>query len=284
MASNALLSLALRPTAETDRERLARGIATMMAEDPAISAETDPISGEVVISGIGELHLEIIIDRLKREFEVSASVGRPQVVYKEALTRAADGEGRYARHNLYARVKVHVYPGEPGSGYIFESEIAGGAIPERFIEPIDEGIQQALAIGVLAGYPVADVRVVLYDGSYHDTESSDVAFRIAGSLALDDAARKAGAVLLEPVMHVEVVTPPENIADVMGNLSSRRGQIQSREDRDGMHRLDARVPLAEMFGYATELRARSAGAPRSRCSSPAINRRPRLITTAWKTR
>ena len=259
MSTKALLSIALRPKTETDRERLARGVAALITEDPAMSAETDPASGEVVISSIGELHLEIIIDRLKREFEVSANVGRPQVAYKEALTRAADGEGRYARHSLYAHVRVHVYPGEPGSGYIFESQIVGGAIPERFIKPIDEGIQQALAIGVIAGYPVADVRVVVYGGSYHDTESSDVAFRIAGSLAVDDAARKAGAVLLEPVMQVEVVAPPENIADVMGNLSSRRGQIRSREDRDGMHRLDARVPLAEMFGYATELRARTRG-------------------------
>jgi elongation factor G len=208
---------------------------------------------------MGELHLEIIIDRLKREFLVEASVGRPQVAYKERLTRAADGEGRYARHSLYAHTKVHLYPGEPGSGYVFENRIVGGAIPGQFIKSIDEGIQQALAIGVLAGYPVDDARVVLYDGSYHDTESSEMAFRIAGSLALDDAAGKAGAVLLEPVMQVEVVAPPEHLADVMEHLSSRRGQIQSREDRGSMHRIDARVPLAEMFGYATALRSRTRG-------------------------
>jgi len=259
MASHALLSLALRPTTETDRERLARGVATLLAEDPAMSTETDPISGEVVIAGIGEMHLEIIIDRLKREFEVSATVGRPQVAYKETLTLAADGEGRYARHNLYAHVKVHLYPGESGSGYVFQNEIIGGTIPQAFIKPIDEGIQQALAIGVLAGYPVADVRVVLYGGSYHDTESSEVAFRIAGSLAVDDAARKAAPVLLEPVMRVEVIAPPETTTDVMGNLSSRRAQIQSCENRGGMHWIDARVPLAEMFGYATDLRARTHG-------------------------
>jgi elongation factor G len=263
---HALLSIAVSPKTEVDRERLARGVAALTAEDPAMSAETDSATGEVVIAGMGELHLEIIIDRLKREFFVEASVGRPQVAYKERLTRAADGEGRYARHSMYAHTKVHLYPGEPGSGYVFENRIVGGAIPGQFIKSIDEGIQQALAIGVLAGYPVDDARVVLYDGSYHDTESSEMAFRIASSLALDDAARKAGAVLLEPVMQVEVVAPPEHLADVMEHLSSRRGQIQSREDRGSMHRIDARVPLAEMFGYA------------------AINPRIRLRTPALKTR
>jgi elongation factor G len=259
MAANPLLSIVLRPETETDREPLARGVAALLAEDPAMSAETDPATGEVVIAGMGELHLEIIIDRLKSEFQVSASVGRPQVAYKETVTRAADGEGRYARHSLYAHAKVHLYPGEPGSGYVFENKIVGGAIPEQFIKPIDVGIRTALAGGVIAGYPVDDVRVVLYDGSYHDSDSSEMTFKIAGAMAFHDAARKAGAVLLEPVMQVEVVVPPEHLAVVVGDLSSRLGRIQSREDRGNIYRIDALVPLAEMFGYATDLRSRTRG-------------------------
>jgi elongation factor G len=263
MIGNALLSLAIRPKTEADQERLARGIRTLMAEDPKMSAITDPATGEVVIAGMGELHLEIIVDRLKREFNVEASVGRPLVVYKETLTRQADGEGRLARQTggrgQYAHVKLHLYPGEPGSGYVFANEIIGGAIPQEFIKPIDEGIKEALARGVLAGHPVDDLRIVLYDGSYHDVDSSEMSFRIAGNMALHDAARKAAPVLLEPIMRVEVVAPTENVGNVMGNLSSRRGRIQSQEDRDGLRRITARVPLSEMFGYATDLRSRTRG-------------------------
>jgi elongation factor G len=259
MIARPLLSIALTPRTGADREKLARGVTALIAEDPAMTAETDPVTGEVVIAGIGELHLEIIVDRLKREFEVEATVSRPQVAYKETLTRAADGEGRYARHRLYAHTKVHLYPGEPGSGYVFENRIVGGAIPEQFIKPVDVGIRTALAAGVIAGYPVDDVRVELYGGSYHDADSSEMTFKIAGAMAFHDAARKAAPVLLEPVMRVEVVAPPENIADIMGNLSHRRGQIQSREDRGGMRLIDARVPLAELFGYATDLRSRTRG-------------------------
>ncbi|MGH9374367.1 MAG: hypothetical protein ACRD15_22855 [Vicinamibacterales bacterium] len=215
------------------------------------------------MAGIGELHLEIMIDRLKREFNVEATVGRPQVAYKETLTRSADGEGRYVRQGggrgQYAHAKVHLYPGEPGSGYVFENEIVGGAIPQEFIKPIDEGVQEALTRGVRAGYPVDDVRIVLYDGSYHDVDSSEMAFTIAGSMAFNDAAKKAEPVLLEPVMSVEVVVPKEHTGDVMGNLSSRRGHIQSREECDGMQRINARVPLSELFGYATDLRSRTRG-------------------------
>ena len=263
MTGNALLSLAIRPKTEADRERLARGITTLMADDPTMSAKTDPATGEVVVAGIGELHLEIIVDRLKREFNVEATVGRPQVAYKETLTRTAEGEGRYVRRSVgrgqYAHAKVHLYPGEPGSGYVFENEIIGGAIPSEFIRAIDEGIKEALTGGVLAGYPVDDVRIVLYDGSYHDVDSSETSFKIAGTMAFHDAAKKAKPVLLEPVMHVEVVAPTECLGDVMGNLSSRRGQIQSREDCDSMQRIDARVPLSEMLGYAADLRFRTSG-------------------------
>ena len=263
MIRHTLLSLAIRPKTEADRERLARGVTTLMADDPTMSVDTDPATGEVVIAGMGELHLEIIVDRLKREFHVEASVSRPQVAYKETLTRPADGEGRYVRHGdgrgQYAHAKVHLYPGEPGSGYVFENRITGSAIPKVFIKPIDEGIREALTGGVLAGYPVDDVRVVLYDGSYHDIESSELTFRIAGIMAFHDAARKAEPVLLEPVMRVEVVAPTECMGDVMGNLSSRRGQIQSKEERDGTERIDARVPLSQMFGYASDLRVRTRG-------------------------
>ena len=263
MTGNALLSLAIRPKSQADQERLARGVATLLAEDPTMSVNTDAATGEVVIAGMGELQLEIIVDRLKREFNVEAVVSRPQVAYKETLTRPADGEGRLARQSAgrgqYAHAKVHLYPGEPGSGYVFENAIIGGAIPPEFIRPIDEGITEALAGGVLAGYPVDDVRIVLYDGSYHDVDSSESTFKIAGSMAFHDAAKKAKPVLLEPVMRVEVVAPTECMGDVIANLSSRRGQIQSQEDCDGMQRVEARVPLSQMFGYASDLRSRTRG-------------------------
>jgi elongation factor G len=228
-----------------------------------MSANTDPATRDVVIGGIGELHLEMIIDRLKREFNVEASLGRPLIAYKERLTRQADGEGRLARQTggrgEYAHVKVQLYPGEPGSGYVFANEVVGDAIPQEFIQPIDEGIKEALARGVLAGYPVDDVRVVLYDGSYHHTDSSELAFKIAGWMAFNDGARKAKLVLIEPVMRVDVMAPAECMGDVIGNLSSRRGRIQSQDDCEGMRRVDARVPLSQMFGYATDLRSRTRG-------------------------
>jgi elongation factor G len=239
------------------------GLQKLMAEDPTFRVKTDQATGEVVIAGMGELHLEIIVDRLKREFNVEASVGRPQVAYKETLTRPADGEMKYAKQTggrgQYGHVKIHLFPGQPGSGYKFENEIIGGSIPKEYIKPVDEGIKEALTRGVLAGYPVDDVRIVLYDGSYHDVDSSEMAFKIAGSMAFQDAAKKAKPVLLEPVMRVEVVVPKEHMGDVMGNLSSRRGQIQSQEDRGGTQIINARVPLSEMFGYATDLRSRTQG-------------------------
>jgi elongation factor G len=261
MTGNALLSIAIRPKTKADQERLSRGVRALMAEDPTMSANTDPATGEVVIAGMGELHLEIIVDRLKREFNVEASVGRPMVAYKETVTRQADGEGRLARQTggrgQYAHVKVHLYPGEPGSGYVFANEMIGGAIPEEFIKPIDDGIKQALA--VLAGYPVDDVRLVLYDGSYHESDSSELTFKIAGSMAFNDAAKKATPILIEPVMRVEVMAPTEYIGDVIGNLLSRRGQIQSQDDCTGSRRVDARVPLSQMFGYAADLRSCTRG-------------------------
>jgi elongation factor G len=258
-----VISLAIEPKTKADQEKLGTGLQKLMAEDPTFRVNTDIQTGQTIIRGMGELHLEIIVDRLKREFNVEASVGKPQVAYKETLTRAADGEMKYAKQTggrgQYGHAKIHVYPGEPGSGYIFENEIVGGAIPKEFIKPIDEGIKEALTRGVLAGYPIDDVRVELYDGSYHDVDSSEMAFKIAGSMAFQDAAKKAKPVLLEPIMRVEVVVPKEHMGDVMGNLSSRRGQIQSQEDRGGTQIISARVPLSEMFGYATDLRSRTQG-------------------------
>ena len=258
-----VISLAIEPKTKSDQEKLGVGLQKLMGEDPTFHVQTDQQTGQVIIAGMGELHLEIIVDRLKREFNVEASVGKPQVAYKETLTRPADGEMKYAKQTggrgQYGHVKIHLYPGEPGTGYIFENETTGGSIPKEFIKPIDEGIKEALTRGVLAGYPIDDVRIELYDGSYHDVDSSEMAFKIAGSMAFQDAAKKAKPVLLEPIMRVEVVVPKEHMGDVMGNLSSRRGQIQSQEDRGGTQIINARVPLSEMFGYATDLRSRTQG-------------------------
>ena len=258
-----VISLSIEPKTKADQEKLGQGLGKLMAEDPTFRVKTDQATGEVVISGMGELHLDIIVDRLRREFNVEASVGRPQVAYKETLTRAADGEMKYAKQTggrgQYGHAKIHLYPGEPGSGFVFENEISGGSIPKEYIKPIEEGIREALTRGVLAGYPIDDVRIELYDGSYHDVDSSEMAFKIAGSMAFQDAAKKAKPVLLEPMMRVEVVVPKEHMGDVMGNLSSRRGHIQSQEDRGGTQIINARVPLSEMFGYATDLRSRTQG-------------------------
>jgi len=258
-----VISLAIEPKTKSDQEKLGVGLQKLMAEDPTFRVNTDQQTGQVIIRGMGELHLEIIVDRLKREFGVEATVGKPQVAYKETLTRPSEGEMKYAKQTggrgQYGHVKIRLFPGEPGSGYVFENEITGGSIPKEFIKPVDEGIKEALTRGVLAGYPIDDVRIELYDGSYHDVDSSEMAFKIAGSMAFQDAAKKARPVLLEPVMRVEVVVPKEYMGDVMGNLSSRRGQIQSQEDRGGTQIIQSRVPLSEMFGYATDLRSRTQG-------------------------
>jgi elongation factor G len=258
-----VISLAIEPKTKADQEKLGAGMQKLMQEDPTFRVNTDEQTGQVVIRGMGELHLEIIVDRLFREFGVQASVGKPQVAYKETLTRPADGEMKYAKQTggrgQYGHVKIHVYPGETGTGYVFENEIVGGAIPKEFIRPVEDGIREALTRGVLAGYPIDDVRIELYDGSYHEVDSSEMAFKIAGSMAFQDAAKKAKPVLLEPVMRVEVVVPKDYIGDVMGDLSSRRGRIQSQEERGGTQIVNARVPLSEMFGYATDLRSRTQG-------------------------
>ena len=258
-----VISLAIEPKTKSDQEKLGVGLAKLMSEDPTFRVQTDEQTGQVVIAGMGELHLEIIVDRLKREFSVEASVGKPQVAYKETLTRPADGEMKYAKQTggrgQYGHVKIHLHPGEPGTGYIFENRVTQGSIPKEFIKPVDEGIKEALTRGVIAGYPIDDVRIELYDGSFHDVDSSEMAFKIAGSMAFQDAAKKAKPVLLEPVMKVEVVVPKDNMGDVMGDLAGRRGRIRSQEDRGGTQIINARVPLSEMFGYATDLRSRTQG-------------------------
>jgi elongation factor G len=255
------LFLAITPKTEADQDRLGHGLGKLMAEDPTLAVKTGS-TGEVVVGAVGELHLEIIVDRLRREFNVEAFVGRPHVAYKETLTRPADGEMKYwkraADRDHYGHVKIHVYPGEPGSGYVFVNEIVG-VIPKEYITPIEEGIKESLTRGVVAGYPVEDVRIALYDGSYHDSDSSEMAFTIAASMAFQDAARKARPVLLEPLMRLEVIVPTEYMGDVIGNLSSRRGLIQSHEDRGAVQVIGARVPLSELFGYSCDLRERTRG-------------------------
>ena len=258
-----VISLAIEPKTKADQEKLGMGLAKLMAEDPTFRVRTDTETGQTVIAGMGELHLEIIVDRLKREFSVEASVGKPQVAYKETITRGAEGEGRYVKQTggrgQYGHARIRLIPRKPGEGYEFDNKIVGGVIPREFIKPIDQGIQEAMTTGVLAGYPMDDVKVELYDGSYHDVDSNEMAFKIAGSMAFKDAAGRAQPVLLEPMMRVEVVVPEEYMGDVIGDLTSRRGHIQSMEARGGSQVINSRVPLSEMFGYATELRSRTQG-------------------------
>jgi len=258
-----VISLAIEPKTKSDQEKLGLGLSKLMAEDPTFRVKTDTDTGQVVIAGMGELHLEIIVDRLKREFGVEATVGKPQVAYKETITKAAEGEGRYIKQTggrgQYGHAKIRLIPRKPGEGYEFANEIVGGVIPKEFIKPIDQGIQEALTTGVLAGYPIDDVKIELYDGSYHDVDSNEMAFNIAGSMAFKDAAAKAHPVLLEPVMRVEVTVPEDYMGDVIGDITSRRGHIQSMEARGGTQIINSRVPLSEMFGYATDLRSRTQG-------------------------
>jgi len=258
-----VISLAIEPKTKADQEKLGMGLAKLMAEDPTFRMRTDHETGQTVIAGMGELHLEIIVDRLKREFNVEASVGKPQVAYKETITRGAEGEGRYVKQTggrgQYGHAKIRLIPRKPGEGYEFDNQIVGGVIPREFIKPIDQGIQEAMTTGVLAGYPMDDVKIELYDGSYHDVDSNEMAFKIAGSMAFKDAAGRAHPVLLEPVMRVEVVVPEEYMGDVIGDITSRRGHIQSMEARGGSQVINSRVPLSEMFGYATDLRSRTQG-------------------------
>ena len=258
-----VISLAIEPKTKADQEKLGQGLTKLTVEDPTFQVKTDDQTGQVVISGMGELHLEILVDRLQREFGVAAAVGRPQVAYKETLTHQAESEGRYVKQSggrgQFGHVKIRVVPAKPGHGFEFVNEIRGGAIPREYIKSVEDGIRDAMTTGVLAGYPIEDVIVSLYDGSYHDVDSSEMAFKVAGSMAFREAARKGGAELLEPVMKVEVVVPEEYMGDIISDLNSRRGRIRSMDARGGTQIVNARVPLAEMFGYATDLRSRTQG-------------------------
>jgi len=258
-----VISLAIEPKTKADQEKLGQGLTKLTVEDPTFQVKTDDQTGQVVISGMGELHLEILVDRLQREFGVAAAVGRPQVAYKETLTHQAESEGRYVKQSggrgQFGHVKIRVVPAQPGHGFEFVNDIRGGAIPREYIKSVEDGIRDAMTTGVLAGYPIEDVIVSLYDGSYHDVDSSEMAFKVAGSMAFREAARKGGAELLEPVMKVEVVVPEEHMGDIISDLNSRRGRIRSMDARGGTQIVNARVPLAEMFGYATDLRSRTQG-------------------------
>jgi elongation factor G len=258
-----VISVAIEPKTREDQEKLGFSLGRLMQEDPTFRVHTDEDTGQTIISGMGELHLEIIVDRLLREFSVGANVGKPQVAYKETITQAAEGEGRYVRQTggrgQYGHCKIRVEPVEPGAGFEFENAIVGGVIPREFINPIQKGVEEALEAGVLAGYAMEDLKVVLYDGSYHEVDSSEIAFKIAGSMALKDAARKGKPILLEPVMRVEVVVPEEYMGAVIGDLNSRRGKIGELEPRGSTQVVQAYVPLSEMFGYATDLRSVTQG-------------------------
>ena len=258
-----VIELAIEPKTKAGQGKLGEALAKLAEEDPTFRAHTDQETGQTIIAGMGELHLEIIVDRLLREFKVEANVGAPQVAYKETITTNADVDTKYARQSggkgQYGHVKLHVYPNESGKGYEFINAIVGGSIPKEYIPAVDAGIQGALQSGVLAGYQTVDVKVELYDGSYHEVDSSEMAFKIAGSMAIKEACRKANPVILEPIMKVVVTVPEEYMGDVIGDLSSRRGEIQGMEDRNGVKQINAFVPLSEMFGYSNDLRSKSQG-------------------------
>jgi elongation factor G len=258
-----VISVAVEPKTKADQEKMGMALGKLAQEDPTFKVHTDPDSGQTIISGMGELHLEIIVDRMMREYKVEANVGKPQVAYRETIRKHAEAEGKYIRQTggrgQYGHAKIKLDPQTPGTGYEFVNEIVGGSVPKEFIKPIDQGIQEALEGGILAGYPMVDVKATLYDGSYHDVDSNEMAFKIAGSMAFKEAARKASPVLLEPVMSVEVVTPEDYAGTIMGDLSSRRGRIEGMEHRAGSQVIKAIVPLAEMFGYATHMRSSTQG-------------------------
>ncbi len=258
-----VIRVAIEPKTKAGQEKMGIALSKLAEEDPTFRTYTDEETGQTIIAGMGELHLEIIVDRLLREFKVEANVGNPQVAYKETVRRSADVDTKYKRQSggsgQYGHVKIILEPNESGKGYEFINKVVGGSIPKEFIEPVNQGIQGAMQAGVLAGYPVVDCKVTLYDGSYHEVDSSEMAFKIAGSMAFKEAMRKADPVLMEPIMQVDVLVPEEYMGDVIGDLNSRRGQIQGMEARGPVQAISAAVPLSEMFGYATTLRSRSQG-------------------------
>jgi elongation factor G len=260
---NPVIQLAVEPKTKADQEKLGMAIQKLAQEDPTFRVNTDPETGQTILSGMGELHLEIIVDRMMREFGVGANVGKPQVAYRETIRKSAEAEGRHIKqtggHGQYGVVKIRIEPLAPGGGFEFVNEVTGGRVPREYIGPTEVGIKESLEGGILAGYPMSDLKVTLYDGDYHDVDSSEMAFKVAGSLAIKEAARKAKPVLLEPIMSVEVVVPEQYMGDVIGDLNSRRGRIEGMQLRGTTQIIKAMVPLSEMFGYATELRSRTQG-------------------------
>jgi elongation factor G len=258
-----VIAVAVEPKTKGDQEKMGVALSKLAQEDPTFKVHTDPDSGQTIISGMGELHLEIIVDRMMREFSVEANVGKPQVAYRETIRKHAEAEGKYIRQTggrgQYGHVKIRLEPQQPGTGYEFVNDIVGGVVPREYIKPVDQGIREAMEGGVLAGYEMVDVKAILHDGSYHEVDSNEMAFKIAGSMAFKEAARKASPVLLEPVMSVEVVVPEEYMGDIIGDLNSRRGRIEGMEHRAGSQVIKAIVPLAEMFGYATHMRSSTQG-------------------------
>ena len=258
-----VIRVAIEPKTKAGQEKMTMALIKLAEEDPTFKTWTDEETGQTIIAGMGELHLDIIVDRMLREFKVEANVGAPQVAYKETIKKKVEQDTKYARQSggkgQYGHVKIRVEPNESGKGYEFINAVVGGAIPKEYIPAVDAGIQGALNAGVVAGFPVVDVKVTLYDGSFHEVDSSEMAFKIAGSMAFKEACRKADATLLEPIMKVCVIVPDEYMGDVIGDLNSRRGQIVKLEARPGAQQIDAHVPLADMFGYATDLRSRTQG-------------------------
>jgi elongation factor G len=257
-----VISVAVEPKTKADQEKMGIALQKLAEEDPTFRVKTDEETGQTIISGMGELHLDILCDRMKREFKVESNVGKPQVAYRETITAPTDSECKYAKQSggrgQYGHVKMTIEP-NPGKGYEFINKITGGVIPREYIPAVDKGCFEALEGGVVAGYPMVDVKITLFDGSFHDVDSSEMAFKIAGSMAMKDGAKKASPVILEPIFKVEVTTPEEYMGDIIGDLNSRRGMVQGMTDRNGAKIVDAKVPLSEMFGYATDLRSKSQG-------------------------
>ena len=258
-----VIDVAIEPKTTADQEKMSLALQKLSEEDPTFRVHTDHETGQTIISGMGELHLDIIVDRLLREFRVDANVGKPQVAYRETIRKPASANSRFVRqsggHGQYGHCVVDFEPGEPGSGFVFESKIVGGVVPKEYISPIEEGIKEAMENGFLAGFPMVDLKATLVDGSYHEVDSSEMAFKVAGSMAFKEAAAKANAVLLEPVFKLEVVVPEEYMGDVIGDINSRRGRLEGMEAEKGMQTIRGYVPLSEMFGYATDLRSKTQG-------------------------
>jgi elongation factor G len=258
-----VISVAVEPKTKADMEKLSKALQALADEDPTFRVTTDPETNQTVIAGMGELHLEILVDRMLREYKVEANIGQPQVAYRETIRQPGNAEGKFIRQSggkgQYGHVVLEVEPGEPGTGFEFTSKIVGGVIPKEYIPSVEEGIKETCESGILAGYPMIDLKVRLVDGSYHDVDSSEMAFKIAGSMGIRAAVKKASPALLEPMMKVEVEVPEDFLGDVMGDLNSRRGQIGNMNTEDGIAKISAEVPLAEMFGYATDIRSKTQG-------------------------